>query len=445
MRRHLSVSTLIREGKKTAILAAPLIIGQLSQMLMMIADTVMIGKVGVTELAALTFANAFFSVPFVFGIGLITSISVLTSTAAGANNASNARSVCRNGFYLALGAGFILALIGYAFLPFLSIFGQPADVTALTPPYLSLILISLVPALGSMALKNHSDSLDRPWPSFFIFLGGVFLNIALNQLFIFTLGFGLVGAAWATLISRCMIVIAMLLWFEKSQRLANFTPNRWIAKPDRVTLSSLFALGIPASFHLIAEVGAFSGAGFLVGHFGEISLAAHQIALTTAGTLFMIPLGIAIALTMRIGNAAGAQQPERFPAIIFSGWLLSLCFIALTSTLCGIWRFDIAALYVEEKDVIQFAAHLLFIVVIFQIFDGIQVVSGGILRGLEDVTIPAWGAFVSYILVGLPSGYIFAHFGDFGAVGIWYGLALGLFVAAVFLTLRVWMKMRSIR
>ena len=432
-----SIPNLVREGKKTAVLALPLIIGQVSHMLLMIADAIMVGKVGVTELAALTFANAFFSVPFVFGVGLVTSISVLTSTAAGAEDEAGARAVCRNGFYLSLGAGVVLALIGFAFLPFLDLFHQPPEVTAMTPPFLVLVLLSLIPALGSLALKNHSDSLAQTWPGFYIFLSGVVLNVGLNWVFIFALDYGLVGAGWATLISRCAIVIAMLVWFRYSKILTNLTPTRWIMKPDRATFRSLFALGLPASFHLLSEVGAFSGAGFLVGHFGEVPLASHQIALTTAGTLFMIPLGIAIALTMRMGNAAGAKERNRFPAIIVSGWLLSLFFIALTALFCIVGRVGIAELYVDNQAVVMLAAELILIVAIFQLFDGIQVVSGGILRGLEDVTVPAWVAFISYLLVGLPAGFLLAHWAELGPHGIWWGLAIGLVIAAVVLSVRV--------
>ena len=271
MFRQLTIPSLLKEGKKTAVLAVPLVIGQVSQMLMIVADTVMVGNVGVTELAALSFANAVFAIPFVFGIGLITSISVLSSGAAGRKDEAAARATCRNGFYLALASGLALFLLSAFLIPFLSFFGQPANVTAAAPPYLFLILISLVPALGSMGLKNHGDSLDHPWPSFFIFLGGVLLNIALNQLFIFNLGYGLVGAGWATLISRITILVA----------------------------------------------------------------------------------------------------------------------------------------------------------------------SGGILRGLEDVTMPAWTAVLSYWFFGIPLGWLIATKGDLGPIGVWWGLAIGLTVASIILTARV--------
>lgn len=430
------IISLLREGKKTALLAVPLVIGQVSQMLMMIADTVMIGDVGVTELAALTFASAFFTVPFVFGIGLITSISVMTSNAAGQGDDAQARSVCRNGFYLALGAGALLALCAATFIPFLSLFGQPVKVTEMAPPYLLLILVSLVPALGSMALKNHADSLDRPWPAFSIFLAGVLLNIALNQLFIFDLGYGLEGAGWATLISRIAIMLGMLAWLKYARSITQLTPNHWFAAPEPAIFRKLFALGIPASFHLIAEVGAFSAAGFLVGHYGEVSLGAHQVALNTAGILFMIPLGIAIALTIRMSKAAGSNERDRFPAIIASGWGLGFIFIIFTSSACFIWPQEIATLYVDNPEIIKMASKFLLVVAVLQLFDGFQVISGGILRGVEDVTVPAWAAWISYIGLSIPVGFLIAR-GGAGPIGIWWGLAIGLAVAAVFLSHRV--------
>jgi len=434
---QLTIPSLLKEGKKTAVLAVPLVIGQVSQMLMIVTDTVMVGNVGVTELAALSFANAVFAIPFVFGIGLITSISVLSSGAAGRKDEASARATCRNGFYLALASGLALFLLSAFLIPFLSFFGQPANVTAAAPPYLFLILISLVPALGSMGLKNHGDSLDHPWPSFFIFLGGVFLNILLNQLFIFNLGYGLVGAGWATLISRIAILVAMVIWLDRSKSLKQFIPNRWLARPDPATLRKLLTLGIPASFHLLAEVGAFSATGFLIGFYGEISLASHQIALTTGGTLFMIPLGLSIALTMRMGNAAGAQEKERYPTIIVSGWIITLLFATLTSLFCGLGKDFIAPLYNDDPEVIALAAKFLLVIAVFQFVDAIQVASGGILRGLEDVTMPAWTAVLSYWFFGIPLGWLIATKGDLGPIGVWWGLAIGLTVASIILTARV--------
>ncbi len=432
-----TLTDLLREGKKTALLALPLIIGQLGNMLMMIADTVMVGQVGVTELAALTFGNAIFTILFVFGAGLMTSVSILTAGASGRGDHADARSVCRNGLYLAVVAGTLLLLGGIGILPFLHLFKQPPAVTALTPPYLILILISLVPSFASMTLKNHGDALDQPWPSFWIFLAGVLLNIILNQWFIFELDLGLVGAGWATLIARSLIPIAIIIWFKRSRALREDVPQSWLARPDRSQLKKLLSLGIPASFQILAEWGAFAGAGFLVGLFGEISLAAHQIALTTSATLFMIPFGIGTALTMRMGNAAGAGESHRFRALFLSGWCLTLVSVIITGVICTLGRNLIASRFNDDPDVIRVAGALIFIVALSQFVDAFQAVSSGILRGLEDVKTPAWTAFFAYWIVGIPTGWYLAHYRGMASVGIWWGLALGLTVAAIFLSLRV--------
>ena len=437
MVRGLSIPSLLREGKKTAILSIPIIIGQISQMLMVITDTVMVGEVGVTELAALTFASSVFAVPFVFGIGLVTSVSILTSGAVGREDDAEARAVCRNGFFLALGVGCLLATLSCGIIPFLSIFNQPEEVTAIAPPYLSLVLISIIPILSSIALKNHSDSLDRTWTGFFIFFGGVILNVILNQIFIFELGYGLTGAGWATLISRTAILVAMLSWFMRTHKITHLVPRRWLRKPDPKTIKKLLTLGIPASFHLLAEIGAFSTAAILVGYWGEVALAGHQIAMTTAGTVFMVPLGLGIALTMRMGRAFGANETARYMPIIISGWLITISFITVTAFACWLGNEFIAGLYIDDQAVINFAAKLLIIVALFQLFDGLQVVSAGYLRGLEDVKIPAWTAFVSYWIFGIPVGWFLATAGGLDAAGIWWGLATGLAVAALILSARV--------
>ncbi len=433
----LSLHSLLKEGRKTLILSIPLIIGQLSQMLMGIADTAMIGKVGVTELAALAFANNIFYIFFVFGIGILISISIRSSSAAGREDPSAARSICRNGFYLSIATGLILFALGCLTIPFLHLFGQPENVTAAAPQFLLLILLSLIPALGSMALKNHADALDHPWPSFWIFLSGVGLNILLNYLFIFHLRYGLIGAGVATLISRSAILLGMLVWINRSSTLKDFIPRRWLAPYNRQEVTQLLALGIPASLQLLCEVSAFSISGILVGLFGEVPLAAHQIALTTAGAFFMIPLGLSMALTVRVGNVLGASQPERFPALIISGWFLTLSFVICSALVCVFNGHDIANLYVDKAPVIEIAASLLVIVGLFQVFDGIQIASASILRGLEDVKIPAWIVFFSYWSIGIPTGWYLAKYLNWGPIGIWWGLAIGLALAAILLSLRV--------
>ena len=432
----------LHESRPTLRLAFPLMIGQLSQMLLGVADTVMIGRLGVTELAALTFASSLFHVPFVFGIGVLTSVSVATSNARGAGDESGARGSCRHGAYLALLLG--LGLFGLAWLVSmrLEMFGQPGEVSARTPEYFRILMASLVPALVSIALKNHADALGRPWPPFWIFLGGVALNIGLNWVMIYgKLGcpaLGFEGAAWATLISRVAIVLALAVWLQTAAGLKSWVPGRWLRTPDWHDLRHLLAIGVPASIQMLCEVTAFSVAGILMGRIGPGAMAAHQIAITLAATAFMIPLGLSMALTVRIGEARGAGDVARLRPIMVSGWLLVACYALLGATSFLVWGKWLAALFTREPEVVELAALLLAIVGIFQIFDGLQVGSAAMLRGLRDVRVTAVIGFVAYWLIGLPlSGWLAFGLG-LGARGVWWGLAAGLAAACVTLGPRLW-------
>lgn len=423
-------------------LAFPLIIGQLGQMLLGVADTVMVARVGVVELAALTFANTLFYVPFVFGIGILTSVSVRTANARGSGDSIAARASCRHGLVIAIVLGALLLLASLILTPHLSIFGQPPEVAALTPRVFLILMASLIPGLASISLKNHADALNRPWPPFWIFLGGVALNVGLNWLLIFGhLGFpklGLEGAAWATFTARWAIALVMLLWLSHEKTLRDWVPHRWLRAPIVADLRHLLVLGWPSSLQMLSEVGAFSAAALLVGHFGTIALAAHQVALSCAATAFMIPLGLSMALTVHIGEAQGAGDRGRIRKIILAGWFLATGFALVTAALFLIFGGGLSHLFVEDAEVISLSASLLVVVGVFQVFDGLQVASSSMLRGLHDVRLPAVMGFTAYWIVGLPCGALLAFGPVPGPLGIWWGLAIGLATAGLTLGPRLW-------
>jgi multidrug resistance protein, MATE family len=436
--------TLPSESRLTLKLAFPLMIGQLSQMLLGVADTVMIARLGVTELAALTFANSLFHVPFVFGIGLLTAVSVVTSNSRGAGDESGARGSCRHGLYLALGLGLALFAVAWLVSLRLDLFGQPPEASAITASFFRIQMASVIPALASIALKNHADALNRPWPPFWIFLGGVLLNIGLNWVMIFgklgcpALGFD--GAAWATLLARTAILVATFIWLVRVPNLRKWVPQRWLRKPDFSDIKRQLAIGTPASLQMLCEVSAFSVAGLLMGLFGPDAMAAHQIAITLAGTAFMIPLGLSMALTVRIGEVFGAGENERLRPVAISGWALLVGYGLLGAAVFLLFGKPIAALFVDAPGVIALTASLLVIVGLFQVFDGLQVGSAAMLRGLSDTRVPALIGFIAYWVVGLPVSCLFAFGLGWGAKGVWWGLAAGLFVACITLGPRVWQK-----
>jgi MATE family multidrug resistance protein len=436
--------TLWNESKLTLRLALPLMIGQLSQMLIGVADTVMIGRLGVTELAALTFASALFHIPFVFGLGVLTGVSVVSSNAYGAGDSSGARSSCRHGLKLALLAGGALAALGWLASYHLGSLGQPPEVAARAPVFFRILMVSLIPALASIALKNHADALQHPWPPFWIFLGGVLLNIVLNWIMIYgRLGcprLGLEGAAWATLIARTLILVVVFGWLKRAGSLAPWVPLQWWRAPTKAMTRRVLAIGVPASAQMFFEVTAFSVAALMVGRFGAAAMAAHQVALTLASLSFMVPLGMAMALTVRIGKANGARQWRRFRPITVSGWLLCGLYAGLAATTMLVWGEPIAAVFSRDAAVISLAAMMLAIVGIFQIADGLQVASCSMLRGLHDARVPALMGFASYWLIGLPVAGMLAFLTPLGPLGVWWGLAVGLAAAAFSMGPRLWRR-----
>jgi MATE family multidrug resistance protein len=435
---------LFHESRLTLGLALPLMIGQLSQMLLGVADTLMVGHLGVTELAALTFANSLFHIPLIFGIGLLTGISVFTSNARGANDAPGVRGSCRHGLYLSIALGISLFTIAWLISLHLEMFRQPPAVTARTGDFFRILMASLIPALASIALKNHADALSRPWPPFWICLGGVGLNVLLNWVMIYGKwgcpALGLEGAAWATLIARCAIFFAMLGWLVNARGLTDWVPHHWFRAPDFDDLRRLLSIGLPASLLMLAEVSAFSLAGLLMGFFGPHAMAAHQIAITLAATAFMIPLGLSMALTVRIGEAFGAGERTRLRPIAVSGCLLALAYSILAACMFLVFGKFFASLFIDAPEVIQLAAGLLVIVGVFQVVDSLQVLSSAMLRGLQDARVPALMGFSAYWLVGLPVGAALAFGLDLGAKGVWWGLAVGLLVACLTLGPRLWKR-----
>lgn len=443
---HLTSPSFLVECRATMKLALPLISGQLSQMLMGVVDTVMIGKVGVVPLAAATFANNLQAVPFVVAIGLLSSVSVRVSQASGAGLPEEAGAAVRHGSWLAVFWWLLLMGVVSGMLPFLDQMGQPPEAAARAPGYLMLCCWSLLPALLTMAWKSHADAMNHPWIPFWIGLGAIGLNVVFNWVLIYgNLHFpamGLEGAGWATLAARCLGAWALFVWINKTRHLKGWVPSRWLERCTWVGFVSLLKVGVPASLHLLAEVTAFVAAALMVGTLGVIPLAAHQVALTCVGTSFMVPLGVAMATTVRVGEIVGANQRQRLRRVLLGSWLFALLFMSVSMLIFLVWGQPLAALFVEDTEVVRVAATLLIVAGLFQLFDGIQVVSVAALRGVDDVNVPAALAAFAYWGIALPFGWYAGLRLGYGAVGIWSAMACGLAIAALLLSGRAWRMLR---
>lgn len=425
-------------------LALPLVSGQLSQMLMGVVDTVMIGSIGVAALGAATFANTLLIIPFVLAIGVLSAVSVRVSQAYGAGNRIAAAEAVRHGSWLAVLLGLVTTVVTALGLPLLGQLNQPAEVVERAPAYLMICAVSMIPALLTLAWKNHADALNRPWIPFWILLTGVGVNAGLNTLWIHGLaGFpamGLTGAALATLTARLLTAVVMLVWMKYSRQIHEWSPVRWFARCGVAAFRSLLKIGVPAGLQLLAEVVAFAVSSLMIGSLGTVPLAAHQVAITCAATAFMVPLGISMATTVRVGEIVGARQPWRLRRVIAGSWLFAVSFMAVSMSLFFLVGERIAGWFVADAEVVKMAASLLIVAGFFQLVDGVQVVAAGALRGMNDVRVPAGIAFGAYWLIALPAGALLGlpRFSGFGAAGIWAGLAIGLAIASGLLGLRVW-------
>lgn len=434
------MQAVLKELRPTLTLAFPIVIGQVSQMLMGITDSVMIGRVGVVPLAAASFTTAVFNIFYIVGIGLLLPVAVLVARAHGARQPAECAQYLRHGQWVGGGAG----VVGAALMLLLSLrldwFGQPGEVVAEVGSYFRVIALSLVPVLMYQVLRQFSEAMGHPWSPMVLLLLGVALNVFLNWVLIWGhLGFpalGLEGAGWATLISRTVAVVALWAWLHHFRDVQAAWPARWWGALERVRLREMFALGVPAAGQLLFEGGAFAAAALMMGWLGTVPLAAHQIAINCASFTFMFPLGVALATSIRIGRAVGEGRREVLRPIGFGAIGAGIAFMALAAVVFAFGGWWLARGFTPELTVVALAAQLLVVAGIFQAADGAQVIGAAALRGLTDVKVPTVITFVAYWVIALPGGYLLAFRTPLGPLGIWSGLAGGLAFAAVLLAWR---------
>lgn len=436
----------LREIRPTLALAVPIMVGQLSQMLISITDNALIGRVGTVELAAAAFTHGLFAVFFMVGLGLLLGVGVLAARDAGAGQVAECAAWLRHGRVLALVVGVATFGLLAAVSTQLHRFGQPTEVVAIVRPFFLLISLSLVPVLFFQVQRQFAESMGRPWVPMAIMLGDVGLNALLNWLLIWghwgLPALGLVGSGVATLLARSIAVLVIALWIRRASTFAavraapstGWSWRRWRALLD---------LGVPTAGSLLFESGAFAMGALMMGWLGAAALAAHQVALSCAAFTFMFPLGLSTAVSMRLSRAVGEGDRAGLRAIGFGalGLAAGLMFtFALVFALGGEW---LARGFTTDREVIVLAAQLLVVAAVFQVFDGVQVVGAGALRGLTDVKIPTLITFAAYWVIAIPCAYFLGIRSPLGPVGVWMGMAIGLGCAAVLLARRFQLRTRG--
>lgn len=432
-------------------LAWPLIVAQLAQNLLFTTDVVLMGWLGPKYLAAGTLAGAFL-MPFqLTGIGIVGAVAPLVAQARGRGDTKAVRRIVRQGFWVAILVATLLVPIVLNIRPIYLAIGQDPEVTALAESYMFAGFWMLYPALGIMVVRSFLSAFAATR----VILVVTVIGVLVNALLAYTLIFGhfgfprleLRGAALATGLVNVVMFFALLGYTLTHRKLKRFHILGRFFKPDWPRFREILKVGLPIGLTVAAEVGLFSVAAILMGRLGTNETAAHAVALQLASTAFMVPLGLGMAATVRVGLAYGRGDTE---GVRLAGWtaiVMGTGFMALTAALFLAVPHALVTIFLDSSDpanasALMLAATYLGIAGIFQLVDGAQVVAAHSLRGLSDTRTPMLLAIFGYWFVGLPTAYVLGFVFDLRGVGVWLGLATGLAFVAILLVSRFAMRGR---
>jgi MATE family multidrug resistance protein len=438
--RHLSL-----ELAETLKLAAPMVATQLGQIAMMTTDLAFIGRLGDAAVGAAALAGTIYFVAFTFGMGLMSAVSPLAAQAFGARDPRLVRRSVRSGLWVGLLIALPIMILPLRGEQILQALGQAEEPSHLAQQYLFGLVWGVAPALWFIAIRGFMGALNRPEPILWITLAAIPVNAQLVYLLLYgEFGFprlGLFGAGLATAIVNGGAFVASL-WFATQRR--PFRRYHILVRLWRIDwdlMRQILVIGAPISIALLLEYGLFSSAALLMGMISTAALAAHQIALQVTAILFMVPLGISMAATVRVGQAFGRADADGVKrAGIVAMWLG----IAIAATLTAaviVLRFAIARFFLgadihNADTAINLAASLLMIGATFFVTDGLQTIAAGALRGINDTRVPLLFAALGYWGIGFSSAYALAFHTPLGGQGVWIGLSLGTLVYATLLIAR---------
>jgi len=438
----------LAEARELARLAIPLVFTQLAQMAIMTTDVIMLGHFSTSALASAALGNTVFFFCWLIGCGPVAAVSPMIAHTLGARpkDRLGVRTAVRMGFWSLLITSLPLIALLLFVEQILRAFGQAPELAHGAGVFTSALCFGLPFSLGYQVLRNYSTALSRPNASLVVMVAGIGYNAFADYALIFghfglpRLGILGSGIASASSYTFCFIAMVVVVWLTPALR--RYRIWKGLRHPHWERLSEIFRLGMPIGLTMMFEAMLFNASMLVMGTFGARYVDAHQVALNVPSITFMVPLGIGMAATVRVGLAAGAGDADAVRRAGYSAMLMGVGFMCLTSALLWIWPEQIASLYfanpAANADVIALAVVFLHVAAAFQIFDGLQVVSALSLRGLKDARAPMWIAGGSYWLAGAPVCVWLAFGLHMKGLGIWIGLAFGLFVAAAAMCGRFW-------
>lgn len=421
-------------------LALPVVLAQLSQMSMGFIDTFMVADLGPDALAGVGAGNVIYFFYVVFAFGTLAAVSPMVAHAFGAgDDVEIGRSVAQ-GLWLATILSAVGMVIAFNVEPILLLFGQEPEVARLGGEYTSAMCWGLLANLWFSVFRGFCDAVNRTRVAMVISFAAVVINIVADYALIYghfgMPNLGAVGAGWATAIVRWFMLGMLLLYVYRT---AEFRKYRFLYRARILRpryLGQMLRLGLPIGATHSMEHGAFGVASLLMGTISTVALAAHQVSIMLAAIAFMVPMGTSFAITARVGQALGRSEPRQAALAGWVGIVMGTLFMCTTAILFMSFPHLLARVFTQDPPVVELATGFLVMAGIFQVSDGIQVLAIGALRGMKDTMRPMVTNLISYWLIGIPSGYLLAFEAGLEGIGLWWGLVIGLSIAAVMHTLR---------
>ena len=421
-------------------IAAPVAIAELGWIGMSIADTMMVGRISVDAIGAVSLGSSIYLPIAIFGMGLLLGLDTLVSYAFGAGNREACQRWLARGIQLSLAVSPLLCLIFFATSDIVQFWDKEPFFKAQTLSYMRILTLSIPPLLLYGAFRRYLQGMTRVYPVMAALIIANLVNILINWILIFgNLGapaLGVSGAAWATVISRTFM--AGFLFIAILQGRENPVKNlfRQLFRFDAEEYRVILRLGFPAAMQLLLEVGVFATVTVLASWLDVTSLAAHHIVLNIASFTFMVPQGISSAAAVIVGKSLGAGD---YIQARIDGWTtlaMGIFFMGCAALVFLIFPGSILRMFTADSDLIALGTVLLAIAALFQVFDGCQVISIGLLRGLGNTRTPMLSSLVVHWGLALPTSYILCFVLGYGVIGLWIGLCAGLMIVAVWLSLK---------
>jgi MATE family multidrug resistance protein len=434
-----------QETVKILKLSIPIFIAQFAQTAMGFVDTVMAGGVSANDMAAVSIATSIWLPCILFGVGVLMALIPLTAQAHGADEFTEIPKTGQQGLYLSLLLSVPIIFILYHASSIVGYMVSEGPLQAITTNYLYAVLPAVPAFLLFQALRNYIEGLSFTKPAMVIGFIGLLVNIPLNWIFVYG-KFGMpamggVGCGIATTLVYWLMFIALAMYVYYTKNLKPFPLFAKFNRPDLKHIKDIFVLGLPVAVAIFFEVTIFAAIAILVAPLGALVVASHQIALNFSSMIFMLPMSIANAVSIRVGFNLGKKDNHGAKVASYSGLATGFVLSIFTAALTLWFKEDIANLYTDNPEVIKLALLLLSFAALYQCVDSIQVIAGGALRGYKEMTAIFIRTLIAYWVVGLPLGYVLAMTdlltNPLGAKGFWIGITVGLTVAALLLGQRL--------